>query len=131
MPVVSTPLDVNTASCMGRKSSPTTPTTRTSVKKLAAKAKCVAAPPNTRSRLPLGVSRESNATEPTTRIANVSPLLRVMSLPLLFLLSFPQGICCLCCAQEVGGATAKQIPYGNDNKKSNRLYQYFPNNTSS
>gem|GEM_PF-4445427 len=38
------PLEVRTASCSGRKSSPTTPTTRTSVKKLAARAKCVAAP---------------------------------------------------------------------------------------
>src|ERR1700761_2109285 len=73
MPVVSTPFLVSTCSCSGRKSSPTTPTTRTSVKKLAERAKCVAAPPRTRSRLPLGVSSESNATEPTTRIDMNSP----------------------------------------------------------
>src|ERR1700679_4160164 len=75
MPVVSMPLEVRTASCSGRKSSPTTPTTRTLVKKLAARAKCVAAPPSTRSRLPLGVSRVSNATEPTTRMDKRAPYL--------------------------------------------------------
>src|SRR6266545_7433514 len=48
------------------KSSPTTPTTRTSEKKLAAREKCVAAPPRMRSRFPKGVSRASKATEPTT-----------------------------------------------------------------
>ena len=48
------------------KSSPTTPTTRTSVNMLADSEKCVAAPPRMRSRRPNGVSSESNATEPTT-----------------------------------------------------------------
>src|SRR5579875_1665179 len=74
MPRVSTPLSVSTRSCSGKKSSPTTPTTRTFVKKLAAKAKWVAAPPSTRSRLPAGVSSESNATEPTTRMDIQSPI---------------------------------------------------------
>src|ERR1700735_4686608 len=65
MPVVSMPRELRTASCSGGK---TSPTTRTLVKKLAARAKWVAAPPSTRSRLPLGVSRVSKATEPTTRM---------------------------------------------------------------
>ncbi len=48
------------------KSPPTTPTTRTSVKKLADKEKWVAEPPSIFSRFPKGVSTASNATEPTT-----------------------------------------------------------------
>ena len=48
------------------KSSPTGPTTRTSVKKLAARAKWTADPPSIRSRSPNGVRTESNAMEPTT-----------------------------------------------------------------
>src|SRR5918996_1410383 len=47
------------------KSSPTGPTTRTSVKKLAAREKCTAEPPSMRSRSPNGVLTESNAIEPT------------------------------------------------------------------
>ncbi len=39
---------------------------RTSVKKLAASAKCVADPPSIRSRSPKGVRTESNAMLPTT-----------------------------------------------------------------
>ena len=48
------------------KSSPTGPTTRTSVKKLAAREKWTAEPPSIRSRSPKGVRTESNAIEPTT-----------------------------------------------------------------
>src|SRR5579883_2761262 len=48
------------------KSSPTIPTRLTCVKKLAATAKYVAAPPSARSTFPYGLSRPSNATEPTT-----------------------------------------------------------------
>src|SRR5277367_4787952 len=49
------------------KSSPTTPTRFTRVKKLAAREKYVAAPPTVRSTRPKGVSIASNATDPTTR----------------------------------------------------------------
>src|SRR4051794_17935144 len=48
------------------KSSPTGPTTRTSVKKLAASEKWTAEPPSMRSRSPNGVFTESKAMEPTT-----------------------------------------------------------------
>jgi hypothetical protein len=48
------------------KSSPTGPTTRTSVKKLAASEKCTAEPPSMRSRSPNGVFTASNAIDPTT-----------------------------------------------------------------
>ncbi len=48
------------------KSSPTGPTTRTSSKKEAASAKCVAAPPTIRSRVPNGVVTVSKAMDPTT-----------------------------------------------------------------
>ena len=48
------------------KSSPTGPTTRTSVKKLAASAKWLAEPPSIRSRSPNGVRTESKAIDPTT-----------------------------------------------------------------
>src|SRR4051794_27059084 len=48
------------------KSSPTGPTTRTSVKKLAAREKWTAEPPSMRSRSPNGVFTESNAMDPTT-----------------------------------------------------------------
>src|SRR5438067_8857991 len=64
--VVSTLWRVNTSLSPSPKSPPTTPTTRTSVKKLAAIEKCDAEPPSIRSRLPNGVSTASNATEPTT-----------------------------------------------------------------
>src|SRR5436305_1352349 len=48
------------------KSSPTGPTMRTSVKKLAASEKCTAEPPSMRSRSPNGVFTESKAIDPTT-----------------------------------------------------------------
>ena len=48
------------------KSSPTGPTTRTSVKKLAASEKCTAEPPSMRSRSPNGVRTASKAIDPTT-----------------------------------------------------------------
>ena len=48
------------------KSSPTGPTTRTSSKNEAARAKWVAAPPSIRSRAPNGVRTASNAIDPTT-----------------------------------------------------------------
>ena len=48
------------------KSSPTGPTTRTSVKKLAAREKCTADPPSMRSRSPKGVLTASKAIDPTT-----------------------------------------------------------------
>ena len=54
------------ASSASPKSSPTGPTTLTSVKKLAASAKCTAEPPSIRSRSPNGVFTLSNAIEPTT-----------------------------------------------------------------
>src|SRR6267378_1502387 len=60
------PRRVSTATSSSPKSSPTIPTTRTWVKKLAASEKCVAEPPSIRSRSPKGVATESNATEPTT-----------------------------------------------------------------
>ena len=52
--------------CSGPKSSPTGPTGRTSVKKLAASEKWTAVPPSIRSRSPNGVLTESKAIEPTT-----------------------------------------------------------------
>ena len=57
----------NASSAFG-KSSPTTATTATGAKKLAATEKKVAEPPITFSTLPKGVSTLSNATEPTTTI---------------------------------------------------------------
>src|SRR3954454_5761035 len=48
------------------KSSPTGPTTRTSVKKEAASEKCTAEPPSMRSRCPNGVCTASKAIDPTT-----------------------------------------------------------------
>src|SRR3712207_6345823 len=60
------PRSRKTCSSSSPKSPPTTATTRTSVKKLADRAKCAAEPPSILSRLPKGVSTASNATEPTT-----------------------------------------------------------------
>src|SRR6266404_3574433 len=54
------------AASLAEKSSPTMATRLTGVKKLAATAKYVAAPPMMRSTLPYGLSMVSNATEPTT-----------------------------------------------------------------
>ncbi len=51
----STPRARITSSCSSPKSSPTGPTTRTSSKNDAARAKCTAAPPSIRSRSPNGV----------------------------------------------------------------------------
>src|SRR5512144_2824063 len=75
MPRISMLRFLKTCSCSGPKSSPTTPTTRTSVKWLAARLKCVAEPASSRSTKPDGVLMESYATEPTTRIANLCPSL--------------------------------------------------------
>ena len=61
-----TPRRSSTSNCSAPKSSPTGPTGRTSVKKLAASEKCTAAPPSMRSRSPKGVLTESKAIEPTT-----------------------------------------------------------------
>src|SRR3954449_10156137 len=63
---VSISRSVSTASSSAPKSSPTGPTTRTSVKKLAASEKCTAEPPSMRSRSPNGVLTASNAIDPTT-----------------------------------------------------------------
>src|SRR3954453_13210969 len=60
------PRSRSTAYSSSPKSSPTGPTTRTSVKKLAASEKWTAEPPSMRSRSPNGVLTESNAMEPTT-----------------------------------------------------------------
>ena len=54
------------------KSSPTTATRRTSVKKDAATLKNVAAPPTMRDTSPAGVRTESSATEPTVRIGRAA-----------------------------------------------------------
>ena len=59
----------SSAQASSPKSSPTGPTTRTSSKKEAASAKCVAAPPTIRSRLPNGVATVSKAIDPTTVMA--------------------------------------------------------------
>ena len=66
MSEVSTPRRERISCSSGPKSSPTGPTTLTSVKKLAASAKCTAEPPSMRSRAPNGVVTLSNAIEPTT-----------------------------------------------------------------
>src|SRR3989440_5684514 len=66
MSSVFTPRSRRTAYSSSPKSSPTGPTTRTSVKKLAASEKWTAEPPSMRSRSPNGVLTESNAIEPTT-----------------------------------------------------------------
>src|SRR6266576_1003627 len=66
MSSVLTPRSRSTAYCSSPKSSPTGPTTRTSVKKLAASEKWTAEPPSMRSRSPKGVFTESNAIDPTT-----------------------------------------------------------------
>src|ERR1041384_6544109 len=65
---MSTSRSRKTASSGGPKSSPTTATTLTPVKKEAATLKYVPDPPNIRSLSPKGVLIESNATEPTTKI---------------------------------------------------------------
>src|SRR5918999_3367008 len=72
MSSVFTPRSRSTAYSSSPKSSPTGPTTRTSVKKLAAKAKWTAEPPSMRSRSPNGVLTASNAIDPTT--TRVMPL---------------------------------------------------------
>src|SRR3954469_2677300 len=66
MSSVFTPRSCSTAYSLLPKSSPTGPTTRTSVKKLAASEKWTAEPPSMRSRSPNGVLTESKAMEPTT-----------------------------------------------------------------
>src|SRR5438128_12371108 len=53
------------------KSSPTTPTSRGRVKKLAAYEKNVAEPPSASSAMPCGVSIESKATVPTTNTEDI------------------------------------------------------------
>src|ERR1700749_1586261 len=64
------------SNCSVPKSSPTGPTGRTSVKKLAASEKCTAAPPSIRSRSPNGALTPSNAIDPTT--VSAIPLGRVV-----------------------------------------------------
>jgi len=66
MSSVAIPREASSSSGSEPKSSPTEPTTRTSVKKLAASAKWTAEPPSMRSRSPNGVRTLSNAIEPTT-----------------------------------------------------------------
>ena len=63
---VSIPREASSSVCSVPKSSPTGPTMCTSVKKLAASAKCTADPPSIRSRSPNGVRTLSNAMLPTT-----------------------------------------------------------------
>src|SRR5437763_4134492 len=67
------PRDANQSSSALGKSSPTTATSCTGPKKLAATAKYVAAPPRTSGARPRGVSRVSIATEPTTRRLMAAP----------------------------------------------------------
>src|SRR5882757_3542973 len=66
MSSVRMPRDSSSSKCSLPKSSPTGPTGRTSVKKLAASEKWVAAPPSMRSRSPNGVLTASKAIDPTT-----------------------------------------------------------------
>src|SRR5438874_6379613 len=66
MSSVSTPRARRAAYSASPKSSPTGPTTRTSVKKDADSAKWTAEPPSIRSRAPNGVVTVSNAIDPTT-----------------------------------------------------------------
>src|SRR4051794_5228770 len=66
MSSVFTPRSRSTSYSDSPKSSPTGPTTRTSVKKLAASEKCTAEPPSMRSRSPKGVFTASKAIDPTT-----------------------------------------------------------------
>ena len=66
MSSVSTPRASSTASSGSPKSSPTGPTTRTSLKNDAASEKCTAEPPSMRSRSPNGVRTASKAMDPTT-----------------------------------------------------------------
>ena len=66
MSSVMTPRPCRTPYSSSPKSSPTGPTTRTSVKNDEASEKCTAEPPSIFSRLPNGVETASNAIEPTT-----------------------------------------------------------------
>ena len=66
MSSVITPCRRRTSDSGSPKSSPTGPTGRTSVKKLAAREKCTAEPPSARSRSPKGVLIASKAIDPTT-----------------------------------------------------------------
>src|SRR3954466_4023662 len=66
MPSVLTPRPCRTPYSSSPKSSPTGPTTWTSVKNEAAREKCTAEPPSMRSRSPKGVFTASNAIDPTT-----------------------------------------------------------------
>src|SRR5438105_2877173 len=60
------------------KSSPTTPTSLTALKKLAATAAWLAEPPSSRGFSALGVLMESNAVEPTINtLMQVQPIFRV------------------------------------------------------
>ena len=66
MSSVFTPRACSTPYSASPKSSPTGPTTRTSVKNEAASEKCTAEPPSIRSRSPNGVLTASKAMDPTT-----------------------------------------------------------------
>src|SRR5436190_12732397 len=82
MSSVLTPRSCRTAYSSSPKSSPTGPTTRTSVKNDAASEKCTAEPPSMRSRCPNGVCTASNAIEPTTtRLMRVARLAECNSPP--------------------------------------------------
>src|SRR5258706_3184242 len=67
------PRDANQSSSARGKSSPTTATSCTGSKKLAATAKYVAAPPSTSGARPRGVSSVSIATDPTTSRLMAAP----------------------------------------------------------
>ena len=66
MSSVTTPRLRSTSNSASPKSSPTGPTTRTSVKKLAAREKWTADPPSILSRSPKGERTASKAMDPTT-----------------------------------------------------------------
>ena len=91
------------------KSSPTGPTTRTSVKKLAASEKCTAEPPSMRSRSPNGVRTASKAIDPTTtRLIGGDSTRRcgaVTALALAFASSVSWGV-----ADFLGGLKSRQLP---------------------
>src|SRR4051812_47942849 len=109
MSSVFTPRSRSTAYSESPKSSPTGPTTRTSVKELAASEKWTAEPPSMRSRSPNGVRTASKAMDPTTTrlIGGWKPRrCRGMTAVLLaFLSSVSWGV-----ADFVGGLKSRALP---------------------
>src|SRR4051794_7857452 len=107
MSSVFTPRSRSTAYSASPKSSPTGPTTRTSVKKLAASEKWTAVPPSIRSRSPNGVRTASNAIDPTTtRLMRPGSLSSPpMSLMLAFASSVAWGT-----ADFIGGLKSRTLP---------------------